>query len=273
MSTTNIQTVNQETIYYLKIIQHLERRLHVRPIFNKNGTFSFKRHNINNQNDLQYLYSKCLKKIKVRTREQLNLLMNTYSNELFNVVIDIKTELKHVPSKQIMSHSTYVSVMKELEPIFVNYREKREQSIIDHGIITTSILKDLINQYTFYGRDYGRIDYYHGVILLFNLNINATIPLLKQNSIKYFRTTNIGLYPLIRREENNKEYLEIYDFKHKSTMFTFWQPENNNRIARLYYFIGNKKTYISLVVDKIQSQFVQCNTKTKLPKKRIINKY
>lgn len=272
MSATNIQTVNQETLYYLKIIQYLEKRLHIKPVFNNNGTFSFKRHNINDQDESQYLYSKCLKKIKARTREQLNLLMNTYSNELFNVVIDIKSELKHVPSKRIMNHQNYVSTMKLLEPIFVNYKEKREQFIINHGIVTTSILKDSADKCTFYEKDYGRIDYYHGIILLFNLNINSIIPLLKQNNIKNFKTTNKGLYLIIRRESDNKEYIEIYDFKHKSTMFIFWQPKNNNNIARLYYNIGNTKKYISIITNKIQFQFVQCNSKTFITK-RIINKY
>lgn len=272
MSATNIQTVNQETIYYLKIIQYLEKRLHIKPVFNNNGTFSFKRHNIDNQDESQYLYSKCLKKIKIRTREQLNLLMNTYSNELFNVVIDIKSELTHVPSKRIINNKYYVSIIKKIEPLFINYKEKREEFIIKHGIVTTSILKTSVNDYTFYEKDYGRIDYYNGVILLFNLNINSITPLLIQNNIIYFTTTNKGLYPIIRREPDNKEYVEIYDFKHKDTLFKFWKVDKNNNIARLYFKIGNTTKYISLITNKIQSQFVQCNSKIFITK-RIINKY
>lgn len=272
MSATNIQTVNQETIYYLKIIQYLEKRLNIKPIFNNNGTFSFKRHNINDQDESQYLYSKCLKKIKIRTREQLNLLMNTYSNELFNVVIDIKSELKHVPSKRIIDNQNYVSTMKLLEPIFINYKEKREEFIIKHGIVTTSLLKTSINEYTFYEKDYGRIDYYHGVIILFNLNINSIVPLLRQNNITKFKTTNKGMYPIMRREPDNKEYVEIYDFKHKNTLFTLWQPKNNNNVARLYFQLGNTTKYISLITNKIQSKFIQCNS-NKFITKRIIDKY
>ena len=89
---------------------------------------------------------------------------------------------------------------------------------------------------------FGYIDYYYGVILLANININQLF-----NSNKIINSTKITTdkqgYLKIHNTVNNIKYHSILDLRHPNTTFTMWIPKNNNNIRRLY-FNSSKHDYI-----------------------------
>lgn len=268
MSATNVQTVNENELYNVKILYILTKQYNIKPIFNKNGTFSFKRHNIDQQSEYQYLYAKCLKNINVRTREQLNLLFNDYSSELLIKTVNLGAELNTAPMKTNSVYKTYSKEIKAIKPIFDNYIRKRERFIMTYGIVAKSV-KMNPELHHFYDTSYGKIDYYNGIILLANLNVNVLGKLLIENNKRVILTDKNGFFFV----KNKGGYVEIYDLKHKNTIFKVWKCKDNPKIFRLYYTLNNNQKYIALVEDKLKFNFVCTNTNYYTLLKRIVDKY
>ena len=265
--STSVQNVDYTALHYLKIIQYLEEH-NVQPIINNNGTLSFKRHTIDNQNAYQYLYAKCIKNLNIRTKDQLDTLMNTLSNELKLIKVDFRDEIKGVPTKRLSDHKQYVKVRKTLEEIYNNYVNKREQFIFSHGIVTKS-LKMPVDKYKFYPKPYGYIDYYNGIIIASNLNLNSLGNILIKNNKKEFTSNSSGLISI-----PNDGYVVAYDTKHYNTTFKHWICKDNKCIQRLYFKIGNETKYIPLRSDN--TNFITIAS-SKIPQQikrhRIIDKY
>lgn len=228
----------------LKTLYYLEHTLHIKPIMNPNGTFSFKRHSVN-EDKYKYLYAKCVKQLGIRTREQLNLLFVSLSHELLLTPLNIS--FKGMPNKLRISES----FSKTLNNIFVDYRIQRERFIFNHGQVLTRMPVQDVQKYKLYSTSYGYIDYYNGLVFIANLNINTILTY----NIKTFVTNSHGLYV----HTINGEY-ELFDLKHKNTRFTLWKCRNNDRIARLYYKLEGNTQYIALNTSKIHSPFIPTNS-------------
>ena len=272
MSLTNVPTINQEELYYLKIIQILEKQFHIHPLFNKDGLLSFKRNNVEQETPHQYLYCKCAKKLRIRDRNQLNLLFLLYSSELFIIKVNFNHELNQAPRQRLVNQKQYREAIKKINPLFIGYQMKREKIIREHGIVTNTISSTIYNKCYFHYKDYGLIDYYNGIIFLANLNVNSIGPLLIQNKIKYFKTNDKGFYLIVNHCKNNENYYEIYNFKHKNTNFNLWLYKKDNiNINRLYYNVNGATKYISIITNKIPNRFIQSNSTFYF--KHIINEY
>ena len=271
MSVTNVQTINQEELYYLKIIQILEKQYNIHPLFNKDGQLSFKRTNVEKQNSHQYLYCKCVKKLKLRNRDQLNLMFLLYSSELFTIKVNLNYELNQAPFQRLTNQPQYRKAIKKVENLFDNYKMKRERNIKQHGITTNTISITTFKKCYFQYKDYGLIDYYNGIIFLANLNVNSIGSLLIQNKIKTFKTNEKGFYFILNHCNNNEKYYELYNFKHKNTIYNLWQCKNNNKINRLYYNVNGETKYLSIITDKLPNRFVQSNSTFYF--KNIINEF
>lgn len=275
MSLINVQTVNQENIYYLKIIQILEKKYGIHPLFNQNGQISFKRRNINSQNAYQYLYCKCVKKLKVRERNQLNLLFLLYSAELLHTVVDLNRELGQAPIRRLIDVPKYRDALNKvsdkLSDKFLNYKNLREQFIKERCIVTKTLNNTQFLKGVFTYKDYGLIDYYNGIIILANLNVNEIGPLLIENNIEVFSTNNHGYYGITNHTKNNEGYVEVYDFKRKNTQFKLWRGTKNPKINRLYYQFNNSQQYLPIIVDKLPVKFVPTTSKNHF--KHPLNEY
>lgn len=260
MSLTDVQNCKQEELYYLKLIQILEKQYSIHPLFNQDGQLSFKRNNIDQQNAHQYLYCKCVKKLGVRDRNQLNLLLLLYSSELFHTRVNFNQELNQAPCQRLVNQPKYRKAIKDITPLFYNYQKKREIFIKKHGIITRTISLTTFKKCYFQYTSYGLIDYYNGVIFLANLNVNTIGSLLIKNNIKSFNTNEKGFYTILHHTNNNEKYYELFDFKHKNTTFKLWCCKGNAKINRLYYQFNNTSKYISIITDKLPVDFVQTNS-------------
>lgn len=228
----------------LKTLHYLDHTLHIKPIINPDGTFSYKRHSISEDKYL-YLYAKCVKQLGIRTREQLNLLFVSLSHELLLTPLNIS--FKGMPNKLRISEK----LTKSLTDIFTDYRSSREKFIFKHGLILTRMPVQDVQKYKLYSTSYGYIDYYNGLVFIANLNINTILTY----NIKAFATNSHGLY--VHTIDNQ---YELFDLKHKNTRFTLWKCPNNSRIARLYYKLDGNSQYISLNTSKINSPFIPTNS-------------
>ena len=241
----------------LKIVYMLIKR-GINPIIKQNGEFSHKRHDFTQSIEV-FVLSKYLKKLNIRTKEQLNNLFNIYNNDMFNININYESlialeqsnyiDYKQLIKKQFQDKSRYKThklksqFIEQMESlfskirIFNNYREKRIASILTHGVATFKLNHDSFmkcgfnNPQSYNFTDFGYVDYYNGIILLANLNINQimTLPnntVVKSDSHGYLSSTH---------NEHNIIYHSIFDLRHPNTTFKVWICKNNDGIRRLYF--------------------------------------
>lgn len=257
---SNIQTKTE--IVSLKIIYTLIKR-GIKPLLNQNGEYSFKRHSFNDSIEL-FILQKHLKLCNIRTKEQLNNLFNIYNNDMFKINININTIISnertnYKDTRQPLNKSLVKTIQSLTFNIFNNYTYYRTKHILQHGI-TTFKLND--NMFKLCGFDnptqlnivkFGYINYYYGVILLANININQLFNSPKIINSSKITTDNQG-YLKTYYTVNNIKYHSILDLRHPNTTFTMWIPKNNNNIRRLYinsskhdYIIANKSYGINPV--------------------------
>ena len=241
----------------LKIVYMLIKR-GINPITNQNGEFSFKRHDFTQSIDV-FILSKYLKKLNIRTREQLNNLFNIYNNDMFRININYDSliaseQSNYINYKQLsMNQAKYGNSSKQSKSqftkifiekmelltlrIFNNYRVNRIASILTHGITTFKLNHDLFmkcgfnNPQPYNYTDFGYIDYYNGIILLANININQIMTLPHNTIIK----SDSHGYLLSTFNQNNLKYYSIFDMRHPNTTFKVWIAKDNDGIRRLYF--------------------------------------
>lgn len=163
-------------------------------------------------------------------------------------------------SKHKSKHTQFTRIrINEMElltiRIFNHYRENRIASILFHGITTFKLNHDTFikcgfdNPQDYNITDFGYIDYYNGIILLANLNINQ-IMTLPNNSV--VRSNKHGYLPskdsIISKNGNKIDYHSIFDLRHPNTSFKLWICGNNPNIRRLYFPNPNGKgsSYLTL---------------------------
>lgn len=252
-----IKAYEQSEIKSLKILKTLEMKHYVKPIVNNNGEYSFKRHDINMNNEYQYLYAKHVKLLNIRTRLQLINLWNLYNNELFNTYVSIEDELERSNVKRI-KQSTLRTYDKMLKDTFMNHAKTREQLIIKYGLKLHEIARDEYNDYYFIDVKYGQIDYYRGVILVANINANMLIqPLLaykqacqQRGIFKQFKTNDYGILQIIYGS-----MIHLYDLRHPNSIISIWYK---NGMVRLY-INNDHNIYIKLNKDKMNDGFIKTN--------------
>ena len=265
---------SKDELKALKIVYLLIKR-GVKPITNQNGEFSFRRHDFTQSIDV-FILSKNLKLLNIRHREQLNNLFNIHNNDMFNINIPSYESIvaaeqsNYINYKQLSSkssnpkhsskHTQFTRIrINEMElltiRIFNRYRENRIASILFYGITTFKLNHDTFikcgfdNPQDYNITDFGYVDYYNGIILLANLNINQ-IMTLPNNSV--VRSNEHGYLPSkesVNLENGNKiDYHSIFDLRHPNTSFKLWICGNNPNIRRLYFPNPNGKgsSYLTL---------------------------
>lgn len=260
---------SQDELKALKIVYSLIKR-GVKPITNSNGEFSFRRHDFTQSIDV-FILSKYLKKLNIRHREQLNNLFNIHNNDMFNINIPSYESIvaaeqsNYINYKQLSSKSsnpkhksthsqfprTFIDKMELLTlRIFNHYRENRIASILFHGIATFKLNHDTFikcgfnNPQDYNLTDFGYIDYYNGIILLANLNVNQFMMYPDGTLIK----SDKNGYLLSKETIENIDYYSIFDLRHPNTSFKLWICGNNPNIRRLYFPNPNGKgsSYLTL---------------------------
>lgn len=261
---------SQDELKALKIVYSLIKR-GVKPITNQNGEFSFRRHDFTQSIDV-FILSKNLKLLNIRHREQLNNLFNIHNNDMFNITIPSYSSLiaaeqsNYVNYKQISQyqskhakhsskHTQFTRIrINEMElltiRIFNRYRENRIASILFHGIATFKLNHDTFikcgfnNPQDYNLTDFGYVDYYNGIILLANLNVNQFMMYPDGTLIK----SNKNGYLLSKETIKNIDYYSIFDFRQPNTTFKLWICKNNPDIRRLYFPNSNGKgsSYLTL---------------------------
>ena len=261
---------SQDELKALKIVYSLMKR-GVKPIINSNGEFSFRRHDFTQSIDV-FILSKYLKLLNIRHKEQLNNLFNIHNNDMFRITIPSYSSLiaaeqsNYVNYKQISQyqskhakhsskHTQFTRIrINEMElltiRIFNHYRENRIASILFHGIATFKLNHDTFikcgfnNPQDYNLTDFGYVDYYNGIILLANLNVNQFMMYPDGTLIK----SNKNGYLLSKETIKNTDYYSIFDFRQPNTTFKLWICKNNPDIRRLYFPNSNGKgsSYLTL---------------------------
>jgi hypothetical protein len=261
---------SQNELKALKIVYSLMKR-GVKPITNRNGEFSFRRHDFTQSIDV-FILSKNLKLLNIRHREQLNNLFNIHNNDMFKINIPSYESIvaaeqsNYVNYKQISqyqskhakhksTHSqfprTFIDKMELLTiRIFNHYRENRIASILFHGIATFKLNHDTFikcgfnNPQDYNLTDFGYVDYYNGIILLANLNVNQFMMYPDGTLIK----SDKNGYLLSKEIITNIDYYSIFDFRQPNTTFKLWICKNKPDIRRLYFpnSNGSGSSYLTL---------------------------
>ena len=243
-----------EELRALKVVYILIKR-GIKPITNQNGEFSFRRHDANQSIDV-FILSKYLKMLNIRHRQQLNNLFNIHNNDMFNINVNYESiiaaeQSNYVNYKQLSSKSSnptrksksqfsriFIEQMELLTlKLFNHYRENRIAFILTHGIATFQLNHELFmrcgfnNPQPYNYIDFGYVDYYNGVILLANLNINQ-IMTLPTNTLVH---SNQHGYVIANFNEIRGVSHSIFDLRHPNTNFKVWICQNNPNIRRLYF--------------------------------------
>lgn len=265
---------SQDELKALKIIYMLMKH-GVKPITNQNGEFSFRRHDFTQSIDV-FILSKNLKLLNIRHREQLNNLFNIHNNDMFRITIPSYDSLiaaeqsNYVNYKQISQyhfdsskHSNSLDTVQKSRHtqftrdrieklelltirIFNHYRENRIASILFHGIATFKLNHDTFikcgfdNPQDYNITDFGYIDYYNGIILLANLNINQIMTLPNNSVVKSDKNGYLpSTYKINSGVRGNINYHSIFDLRHPNTSFQLWICGKNPNIRRLYFHNPN----------------------------------
>lgn len=252
-----------EELKALKVVYLLLKR-GVKPITNQNGEFSFRRHDFTQSIDV-FILSKYLKMLNIRNRQQLNNLFNIHNNDMFNInvnydlvvaaeqsnYINYKQLTEHQINSGIKGNSKHKSRHSKFTRIFIekmelltirifnHYRENRIASILTHGVAAFKLNHELFmrcgfdNPQPYNYTEFGYVDYYNGIILLANLNINQimTLPtntLVHSNQYGYVNAT-------FNSDSLRGVSHSIFDLRHPNTNFKVWICKENPDIRRLYF--------------------------------------
>lgn len=245
-----------EELKALKVVYLLLKR-GVKPITNQNGEFSFRRHDFTQSIDV-FILSKYLKMLNIRHRQQLNNLFNIHNNDMFNINVNYDLvvaaeQSNYINYKQLtqhqINHSKHKSRHSKFTRIFIekmelltirifnHYCENRIAFILTHGVAAFKLNHDLFmrcgfdNPQPYNYAEFGYVDYYNGIILLANLNINQimTLPtntLVRSNQYGYINATF---------NESRGVSHSIFDLRHPNTNFKVWICKENPDIRRLYF--------------------------------------
>lgn len=251
-----------EELKALKVVYILIKR-GVKPITNQNGEFSFRRHDFTQSIDV-FILSKYLKKLNIRHRQQLNNLFNIHNNDMFNININYESIIAAEQSNYInykqLAHSSDISghqinhnkhksrhskftriFIEKMElmtlKIFNRYRENRIAFILTHGVATFQLNHELFmrcgfdNPQPYNYVEFGYVDYFNGIILLANLNINQIMTLPTNTPV---HSNQYGYVNATFKEIRGVSH-SIYDLRHPNTNFKMWVAQNNPDIRRLYF--------------------------------------
>lgn len=245
-----------EELKVLKVVYLLLKR-GVKPITNQNGEFSFRRHDFTQSIDV-FILSKYLKMLNIRHRQQLNNLFNIHNNDMFNINVNYDLvvaaeQSNYINYKQLtqhqINHSKHKSTHSKFTRIFIekmelltirifnHYRENRIASILTHGVAAFKLNHELFmrcgfdNPQPYNYAEFGYVDYYNGIILLANLNINQLL-LLPTNTL--VRSNQYGYVNATFNEIRGVSH-SIFDLRHPNTIFKVWICKENPDIRRLYF--------------------------------------
>jgi hypothetical protein len=213
-----------------------------------NGTVYHKRKD-RHQDVGKYIFYKYCRKLNITTMDQLNTLINTYLSDMKEININLSKVIdQHRKKAKQITNQTLNNMNTKLKKKFKNITLSREQHIKKYGLKVNLMETQEYDKYVFVPTKYGFIDYYNGVILLTDLNINNLYNVFMKEPKRTYTTDEYG-YLKVFVILNGVKYIKYYDFRHPNTKFNFWHKvtPDKKELTRLYYNNGQK-----IIIDKLK---------------------
>lgn len=186
--TTNQNVLTPDELTYLKALYILNNKYNFKNrCFNKDGTISFKRHSLD-QDENQFVFCKCCKLLKIRTYDQLKHLLHNNHTNMTNVHVNINTlcsTFKNTQPKRIPKYKIrdFNKMLSNVYTTTIDRFKRLIQFIHKHGIKillidpkTTNVAKDFFSlrelYISFFNKPYeGLANQYAYLRLPFNYNL------------------------------------------------------------------------------------------------------
>lgn len=244
---------DEDYLYNLKALIMLHDKFNFNWLLTKNGEFSFKRHNIDLENEIYYGFCKACRACNIRTKEQMRDLRASQTNRLNDIHVNLNTFLKGGAKVKRFSKR----VLKEYEnKIKIDYSyENRVNWIINNGILLNVYCKrsvpdfmkninlnDNFNKYMI-PTMFGYVDLYFGLILVDNVNLS----MIKKD----VQSDNYGRV-LIKSAKDNT-FKTFIQTNIPNTKFNYWQTttKTGKVLTRLYHNKPHRMTkYLSILPNQ-----------------------
>lgn len=188
--TQNQDTLTHEELTYLKALYLLNNKYNFKnKCFNKDGTISFKRHSLT-QDENQFVFCKCCKLLRIRNYEQLKHLLHNNQTNLTLIHININTlyskfihkEPKRIPKYKlkefnILLCNIYTSPIKRFKDLisFIHKHGTKITIINDNLLPLETVKKDFLSlaqlYYMYYKKSYSDVEHQFKMKLPFNKNL------------------------------------------------------------------------------------------------------
>lgn len=233
---------DENYLYNLKALIVLHDKFNFNKLLNKNGEYSFKRHNISKDDIYTYGFCKACKLCNIRTKQQMIDLRSSQTNRLQNIHVNLNNYLnpgRHVGRISNRTIKVYERKIKLMD---------REEWIINYGILLNvysirsvpDYMKkiDLNENFEKYmiPTSYGFIDLYYGIILLDNINLSIIT--------KNVKSDNYGR--VLVKSAKDKTFKTFCQTNMPNTQFRYWHKitTDGKELTRLYH----SKKYLSIMV-------------------------
>lgn len=228
-----LEEYDENYLYHLKALIMLHDKFNFNKLLNKNGEYSFKRHDIDKDDIYTYGFCKACKLCNIRTKQQMIDLRSSQTNRLQNIHVNLNTYLN--PGDKIKKISN--RELRKYERKIV--RMDREEWIKNYGTLLnvysirtvpdfmkTLDLNENFDRYMI-PTSYGFIDLYFGIILLDNINLSMIT--------KNVKSDNYGRV-LIKstKDDTFRTYCQV---NMPNTQFNYWHKttDSGKELTRLYH--------------------------------------
>ena len=233
----------------LKALNIIKNKNNFNPILNRNGEYCFRRQDYD-QNIDEFRFAKGCKLLGIRTKEQLNALILTYSNEFFhllpyNLSQNFKTERPepiNIGQRSISFNRLKTRVEISITDINKTMLERKILYVAKNGTVLNSINKDDYdnNKKYFITTKFGYLDTFNDRLLLLNSNLNIFYKI----GFKQIKTDSNGHFMI-----NYLDNLIFIDLGYSNTTLNKW-TSRDNKITRLYFNTKPNQRFVTLRNDK-----------------------
>lgn len=241
---------DENYLYNLKALIMLHDKYNFNGLLNKNGEYSFKRHDIDKDDIFKYGFCKACKLCNIRTKQQMIDLKASQTNRLHTIHVNLNTYLNPGNKIRKISKRELKNYEKKINVKFTF--EHREEWVKKYGYLLNVYCKrsvpdfmksiDLNENFDKYmiPTAYGFIDLFYGIILLDNINLS-----LIKHSVK---SDNYGR--IIIRSAKDNTFKTFVQTNIPNTQFNYWHKitDSGKELTRLYHNFGARTKYLSIMV-------------------------
>lgn len=248
LTTVNCSTYSDIFVYWLKVMQMIKNIYNIKPLENKDGTFSFRRKDVYSDNEFLYAFAKAAKNTNIRTHEQLNHMAIKLNKELFKTHINLSAVLSEARNEKQPNKISQkkLEIYEKTLGYYLSNKINRINVIKNYGLRVLKLEYNTYQDYYFERVDCGYISLYAGILLVDNINLN----MLYRLNNRRIKTNEYGVYIIDKYMSKNVRYVITFDIAYRNADVAIWKGRNHD-VKRLYiddkHFITVRETQQNLI--------------------------